>query len=140
MIIRIEGLDLVYPGGVHALDAVSLGDRLRDLSGLLGPNGAGKTSLIKILATLLKPDRRFGPGGRPGPRQAAEGDPPPDRLSAPDFTSFPKLTAREFLDYEARLKRDSAPAKPAPPRSTPSSRATACSRPGTAAPTSSRGG
>lgn len=25
--------------------------------GLLGPNGAGKTTLIRVLTTLLKPDR-----------------------------------------------------------------------------------
>ncbi|MHC1604550.1 MAG: ATP-binding cassette domain-containing protein, partial [Candidatus Methanofastidiosia archaeon] len=42
---------------IMAVDNVSLEIRERELFGLLGPNGAGKTSLIKILATLLLPDK-----------------------------------------------------------------------------------
>jgi ABC-2 type transport system ATP-binding protein len=39
----VDGVDLVIPrGGIY---------------GLLGPNGAGKTTVIRILATLLRPDR-----------------------------------------------------------------------------------
>ncbi len=103
MNIRIEGLDLVYPGGVHALDAVSL-EIGSGMFGLLGPNGAGKTSLIKILATLLKPT---------GGAVRVDGlDLDKQRKAIrrqigylpQDFTSFPRLTAREFLDYAARLK------------------------------------
>ena len=44
-----------YPGGVKALDGVSL-DIPAGMFGLLGPNGAGKTTLMRMIATLLEPD------------------------------------------------------------------------------------
>jgi ABC-2 type transport system ATP-binding protein len=45
---------------VEALKGVSLEIRSGEIFGLLGPNGAGKTTLIKILATLILPDRGTG--------------------------------------------------------------------------------
>jgi ABC-2 type transport system ATP-binding protein len=92
-----------YPGGKLALKGVSL-DIGTGMFGLLGPNGAGKTSLIRILATLLKPT---------GGTILIDGLDLEKRRKQirkqigylpQDFTSFPKLTAREFLDYVARLK------------------------------------
>ena len=44
-------------GAVHALKGVSLDIKQGIIYALLGPNGAGKTTLIRILTTLLKPDR-----------------------------------------------------------------------------------
>ncbi|MBE8519265.1 ATP-binding cassette domain-containing protein [Amycolatopsis sp. H6(2020)] len=43
-------------GNVTALDGVSLTVPRGQVLGLLGPNGAGKTTVIRILATLLRPD------------------------------------------------------------------------------------
>src|SRR5574339_639058 len=60
--LKIEQLTHVYPGGVRALDAVSL-DVPRGMFGLLGPNGAGKTTLMRCVASLLVPTSgtiRFG--------------------------------------------------------------------------------
>ncbi len=53
--LRIEHLCRTYPGGIRALDDVTL--RIpKGMFGLLGPNGAGKSTLMRTLATLQEPD------------------------------------------------------------------------------------
>ena len=42
------------------LDGVDLRRRDRDRLALLGPNGAGKTTMVRILATLIRPDAGTG--------------------------------------------------------------------------------
>ena len=44
-----------YPGGVLALDGLSLQVPAGSVFGLLGPNGAGKTTTLRILAGLTAP-------------------------------------------------------------------------------------
>ncbi|MEA2377690.1 MAG: type transport system ATP-binding protein [Thermoleophilaceae bacterium] len=53
--IFVEGLEKSY-GSVRALAGVDFAARTGSVLGLLGPNGAGKTTVVRILATLLKPD------------------------------------------------------------------------------------
>ncbi len=55
--IVVEGLEKVYPSGVHAVQGVSFQVASGELFGFLGPNGAGKTTTISMLTTLLKPTR-----------------------------------------------------------------------------------
>ncbi|MGB2799270.1 MAG: ABC transporter ATP-binding protein [Dehalococcoidia bacterium] len=43
--------------GRKAVDRVSFSIRTGEIFGLLGPNGAGKTTTIRILSTVLEPDR-----------------------------------------------------------------------------------
>ncbi|WP_433007968.1 ATP-binding cassette domain-containing protein [Kribbella sp. CA-294648] len=43
-------------GSIDALRAVDLEVRAGTVLGLLGPNGAGKTTVVRILATLLRPE------------------------------------------------------------------------------------
>jgi ABC-2 type transport system ATP-binding protein len=50
----VEDLSVLFPGGVRALDGVSLKFG-QGLFGLLGPNGAGKTTFMRTLATLQQP-------------------------------------------------------------------------------------
>jgi ABC-type multidrug transport system ATPase subunit len=55
MQLQIENLSKTYPGGVQALDRVSL-TIPRGMFGLLGPNGAGKSTLMRTVATLQDAD------------------------------------------------------------------------------------
>jgi ABC-2 type transport system ATP-binding protein len=54
----IEAVDLIktYPGGVRALDGLSLAVGHGSVFGLLGPNGAGKSTTVRILTTLTRPN------------------------------------------------------------------------------------
>ncbi len=51
----IENLSKTYPGGVRALDNISM-IIPTGMFGLLGPNGAGKSTLMRTLATLQNAD------------------------------------------------------------------------------------
>ncbi len=53
--VRATGLVKRY-GKVTALAGVDIAVRRGTVLGLLGPNGAGKTTVVRILATLLRPD------------------------------------------------------------------------------------
>ncbi|MEU6157394.1 ATP-binding cassette domain-containing protein [Streptomyces sp. NPDC047130] len=54
--VSVRGLVKHY-GEVKALDGVDLDVREGTVLGVLGPNGAGKTTLVRILSTLIRPDR-----------------------------------------------------------------------------------
>jgi ABC-2 type transport system ATP-binding protein len=56
MAIEIEDLHKAF-GPVRALDGIDLEVERGTVLGLLGPNGAGKTTMVRVLATLLAPDR-----------------------------------------------------------------------------------
>jgi len=53
--VEVEGLSKRF-GRVLALTDVELSLPAGAVLGLLGPNGAGKTTIVRILATLLRPD------------------------------------------------------------------------------------
>jgi ABC-2 type transport system ATP-binding protein len=54
--ILAEGVHKSY-GKTHALDGLDLEASQGSILGVLGPNGAGKTTAVRILTTLLRPDR-----------------------------------------------------------------------------------
>ncbi len=54
-VIRIEALSKLYPGGVLAVDELTLSVRRGEIFGLLGPNGAGKTTTAGMLTTGVIP-------------------------------------------------------------------------------------
>ncbi len=72
--LAIETAGLVKTfGDLRAVDGVDLRIPSGGVYGVLGPNGAGKTTTIRILATLLEPDRGTATVlGRDVRREAAE--------------------------------------------------------------------
>lgn len=96
-------------GTVQALKGVSFTAPNGSITGLLGPNGAGKTTTLRILYTLLKPDR--GSASIDGYDTQTQSLQVQKRIGAlPDSQGlYPRLTARENIRYYGRLhglKRD----------------------------------
>jgi ABC-2 type transport system ATP-binding protein len=54
--ISITGINKRF-GNIQALDGVNLEIKEGVVCALLGPNGSGKTTLVRILTTLLRPDK-----------------------------------------------------------------------------------
>ena len=88
---------------IKALQGVSFTAPDGKITGLIGPNGAGKTTTLRILYTLLKPDRGVarvdGFDTMTSPRQVQL------RIGVlPDVRGlYPRLTGREHIRYFARL-------------------------------------
>jgi sodium transport system ATP-binding protein len=91
-------------GAVKAVEGVSFSARDGEITGLLGPNGAGKTTTLRMLYTLMKPDR--GQVLVDGIDAAADALAVRRRLGVlPDARGlYKRLTARENIDYFARLQ------------------------------------
>ena len=102
MRITIKNMSKVFKDGTRALTNVNLVIE-NGMFGLLGPNASGKTTLIRILATLLKPTE--------GTVTVDDMDLQKDRAAIRSmtgylpqrFSMFTKITTWEFLDYTARL-------------------------------------
>jgi len=101
--LHIEALNKRYRSGVHALKDISL-DIGPGVLGLLGPNGAGKSSLMRIIATVMKPSS--GSVRWNGSDIATHPDALRSQLGylPQDAGVYPNLNAREFLRYIAALK------------------------------------
>ena len=53
--VRIEGLGMVYPGGVRALEAVDLEVGEGEFLAILGLSGSGKSTLLRCINRLIDP-------------------------------------------------------------------------------------
>ena len=91
-------------GAVKAVDGVSFTARDGEITGLLGPNGAGKTTTLRMLYTLMPPDR--GQVLVDGVDVAQDALAVRRRLGVlPDARGlYKRLSARENIDYFARLQ------------------------------------
>jgi len=88
---------------VTALEDVSFEVGHGEIFGLLGPNGSGKSTLIRILSTLLIPDKGdVKVFGKDVTRNVYEIQRLINRVSV-DAAFFKKLSAHENLMYTARL-------------------------------------
>ncbi|HEU4692523.1 MAG TPA: ATP-binding cassette domain-containing protein [Vicinamibacterales bacterium] len=91
-------------GEVTAVDGVSFAAQDGAITGLLGPNGAGKTTTLRMLYAVMRPDSGevhvddVDAVAAPQEAQARLG-------VLPDgFGLYPRLTAREHLDYFGALQ------------------------------------
>ena len=105
--IEARGLTKSF-GGRPACRDVSFSVERGEVFGLLGPNGAGKTTTLRMLAGLYAPDAgsatvagfEIGPNQPGGPELRARVG---LLTEQPGF--YDRLTARENLDYFAKLQR-----------------------------------
>ena len=100
--VTLEGVTKTY-AGKPAVEDLSLTVPKGSIFGLIGPNGAGKTTTLKMVATLIKPDR--------GTLRVNGHDLAKDVKRArsimgymPDsFGSFGGLTCEEYLRFFGRI-------------------------------------
>jgi ABC-2 type transport system ATP-binding protein len=88
-------------GSTLALNSVSFDAASGDVIAVLGPNGSGKTTLFKIIAGMLSADSGSVQFTRKNDR---ESDNTVSMAVASERSFFPRLTARENLDYFAVLE------------------------------------
>jgi sodium transport system ATP-binding protein len=100
--IRVEQIRKQF-GAVTAVEGVSFVAQNGAITGLLGPNGAGKTTTLRMLYAVMRPDSGSitvdDVDAVAAPQDAQE------RLGVlPDgFGLYPRLTAREHLEYFGEL-------------------------------------
>jgi sodium transport system ATP-binding protein len=105
--IEVEHLRKSFGSGLRevvAVDGASFRARDGAITGLLGPNGAGKTTTLRMLYTLMRPDRGrvlvdgLDPARDPGGVRRRIGVLPDAR------GIYKRLTARENVAYFGRLQ------------------------------------
>ncbi|MEO7324827.1 MAG: ATP-binding cassette domain-containing protein [Dokdonella sp.] len=108
--IEVRNLHKAF-GTVKAVDGVSFVARDGEITGLLGPNGAGKTTTLRMLYTLMRPDA--GQVLVDGIDAATDPTAVRRRLGVlPDARGlYKRLSARENIDYFARLQGLDAPTR-----------------------------
>jgi len=101
-LISLQGLTKRYPGGVVALDGLTL-DLEPGIIGLVGANGAGKSTLLKIVLGLLPPTS--------GTAKVMDRDVVSQGLDIRQFVGYmpehdclpPDLSATDFVGHMARM-------------------------------------
>jgi ABC-2 type transport system ATP-binding protein len=103
MAIEAQGLTKLF-SEVHAVDGLDLQVPVGTVFSLLGPNGSGKTTTVRMLATLLKPDRGSARVNGYDIGHQAQNVRETISLTGQFAALDPNLTARENLQLIARLR------------------------------------
>ena len=107
--VEVKGLTKTFwdegRGEVRAVDGIDFEVHPGEILGLLGANGAGKTTTLRVLATILKPT---GGTARLMGHDVLK-EPEAVRRSLGFYSAstalYPRLTARETLEFFARVNR-----------------------------------
>ena len=101
--LEVTDLCKTYPGHLVALQSVNM-HLERGIFGLLGPNGAGKSTLMRILATLQLPDS--GSARLKDIDLITQSQQARRRIGylPQELGVYPRVSAREVLEYLAGLK------------------------------------
>lgn len=92
-------------GETHALRGISLKVECAEVLSLLGPNGSGKTTTLKLISTLLLPDRgAVYVNGLDTHSSDAKVREHVGFALASERSFFPRLTVRENLEFFATLE------------------------------------
>jgi len=100
--VAVERLEKTL-GKNKVLRGISFSAQPGEIFGLLGPNGAGKTTTLRIICTLLSPDKGtvevLGFDTRTAPQEVRK------RVGVvtADIGVYPRLSARENIAYFAQL-------------------------------------
>jgi ABC-type multidrug transport system ATPase subunit len=101
---RVDLIDVSrHYGRRRAVSHVSLTINRGDILGLLGPNGAGKSTLIGMLATLVSPSSGSIQYGSLKPSSAGAAIRGRIGVLAHELHLYPELTARQNLEFFARI-------------------------------------
>jgi multiple sugar transport system ATP-binding protein len=102
--VRFERVSKVYPGGVRAVDDVTLEVQDREFMVLVGPSGCGKSTMLRLIAGLEEATSgRLHIGDR-----LVNGMAPKDRDIAMVFQSYalyPHMTVRGNMGFGLRLRK-----------------------------------
>jgi sodium transport system ATP-binding protein len=109
IVVEVRGLTKVFwdesRGAVHAVEGVDFECRQGEILGLLGANGAGKTTTLRMLATILRPTggvaRIMGHDVVRAPEEVRRNL----GFYSASTALYPRLTARETLEFFARVNR-----------------------------------
>ena len=105
--VRVHGLTKIFyddsRGEIRAVDGIDFACRPGEIFGLLGANGAGKTTTLRMLATILRPTT--GTAAVMGHDVSRDAEAVRRCLGfySASTALYPRLTARETLEFFARI-------------------------------------